>query len=119
MVEDADSVSAFSEFSIDDAGGDKAKPESDSKGGQEASMATEAPDSGSNTAPPAGAAPKKESSAPPAATESESSGERLQTSLDREPAIAPAAKKLALEKGVPIGQLKGTGPGGRITKSNV
>jgi pyruvate dehydrogenase E2 component (dihydrolipoamide acetyltransferase) len=39
--------------------------------------------------------------------------------LDREPAISPAAKALALEKGVPVKALKGTGRGGVITKEDV
>ncbi|KAK3068234.1 Component of pyruvate dehydrogenase complex, mitochondrial, partial [Coniosporium uncinatum] len=69
-------------------------------------------DSGSETAPP----PKEEA---PSAVESESTGSRLQTSLQREPSISPAAKKLALEKGVPISQIKGSGPGGRIVKEDI
>lgn len=39
--------------------------------------------------------------------------------MDREPSISPAAKALALEKGVPIKALKGTGRGGQITKEDV
>jgi pyruvate dehydrogenase E2 component (dihydrolipoamide acetyltransferase) len=39
--------------------------------------------------------------------------------LDREPSISPAAKALALEKGVPIKALKGTGRGNVITKEDV
>ena len=113
MVEEEGDVAAFEEFTVEDAGGDKSASKEDKKGGQEAANATESPDSGSDTAPPSA---KEEN---PAAQEPESSGERLQTSLDREPGAAPAAKKLALEKGVPISQVKGTGPGGRITKADV
>jgi pyruvate dehydrogenase E2 component (dihydrolipoamide acetyltransferase) len=32
---------------------------------------------------------------------------------------SPAARKVALEKGVPLGQVKGTGPEGRITKASI
>lgn len=82
----------------------------------------------------AGAAPAKEEEAPkeapkpsepstpqPAASsyEPETTGEKLQPSLDREPTISPAAKALALEKGVPVKALKGTGRGGQITKEDV
>jgi len=116
MVEDAGDVEAFADFSVEDAGGDKSKPEADKKGGQEAANATEAPDSGSGTAPPAPKEQKQE--AAPAAQESESTGERLGLAIDRE-SVSPAAKKLALEKGVPIGKVKGTGPGGRITKQDI
>ena len=111
MVEEGEDVSAFESFTLDDAGGEKAPPKQAPK--EEASESTEPPKSGSGTAPPA-----PEPSAP-SAQESESTGERLQTSLEREPAASPAAKKLALEKGVPIGQIKGTGPGGRITKEDI
>jgi len=96
MVEDAGDVEAFADFSVEDAGGDKSKPAEDKKGGQEAANATEAPDSGSGTAPPE---PKKD--AAPAAEESESSGEKLQTSLSRwqskksEKPVAPAAAPAA------------------------
>lgn len=115
MVEEAGDVEAFADFSLEDAGGDKGeakKEEAKKDAGGEAAESSEPPDSGSKTAPP-----KQEEA--PAAQESESSGERLQTSLEREPGISPAAKRLALEKGVPLSQLKGTGPGGRITKQDI
>ncbi|TXT06112.1 hypothetical protein VHUM_03585 [Vanrija humicola] len=32
---------------------------------------------------------------------------------------SPLARKIALEKGIPLGQVKGTGPDGRITKADV
>ncbi|KAL1619091.1 pyruvate dehydrogenase complex dihydrolipoamide acetyltransferase component (E2) [Neofusicoccum ribis] len=103
MVEEGGDVSAFADFTAADAGGDKgaaAPPKEEPKA----------------AAPAASEAPKQ---AAPAAQESESTGARLQPVLDREPVIAPAAKKLALEKGVPIGQVKGTGPAGRITLADV
>ena len=115
MIEEGGDVSAFESFSLDDAGGDKAAPKEGS--GQEAAEASEPPSNDTTTAPP----PKEEEkeAATPEPQESESSGERLQTSLDRQPSVSPAAKRLALDKGVPIGQVKGTGPGGRVTKSDI
>ncbi|KAJ4353523.1 pyruvate dehydrogenase complex dihydrolipoamide acetyltransferase component (E2) [Didymosphaeria variabile] len=97
MVEEGEDVSAFESFSIEDAGGDK-KAAAPSKEG-EAAEASEPPKSGSGTAPPA-----KEEAAPQA-IESDSSGKRLELSLDRHqkkkdepvqpaagaPATAPAA----------------------------
>ncbi|EMC96610.1 hypothetical protein BAUCODRAFT_33972 [Baudoinia panamericana UAMH 10762] len=77
MVEDAGDVEAFADFSVEDAGGDKSKPAEDKKGGQEAAEASEPPSSGSGTAPE----PKQESA--PAGQESESTGERLQPSIER------------------------------------
>jgi pyruvate dehydrogenase E2 component (dihydrolipoamide acetyltransferase) len=110
MVEEGEDVSAFEAFSIEDAGGDK-KPDTPSKGG-EAAEASEPPNTNSKTAPPA----KEEA---PAAIESESTGDRLETALQRQPNVSPAAKKLALEKGVPIGSIKGTGKGGMVTKEDI
>lgn len=112
MVEEGGDVSAFESFTIDDAGGQKESPKEGNK--QEAAEASEPPSDSSATAPS-----PKESSPAPAAQETESSGERLQTSLEREPSVSPSAKRLALEKGVPVAQVKGTGPGGRVTKADV
>jgi pyruvate dehydrogenase E2 component (dihydrolipoamide acetyltransferase) len=112
MIEEGGDVSAFEEFSLEDAGGEKAPPAAKEEKGQEDANASEPPSSSSKTAPE----PKEEA---PKAQESESSGERLKTSLEREPTISPAGKKLALEKGIAIGGIKGTGPGGRITKADV
>lgn len=51
--------------------------------------------------------------------ESDSTGDKLQPSLDREPKVSPAAKKAALDKGVSLKSVKGTGPGGRITLEDI
>ncbi|KAF1838959.1 pyruvate dehydrogenase [Decorospora gaudefroyi] len=111
MVDEGEDVSAFQGFSIEDAGGDK-KPDTPSEKG-EASEASEPPNTGSKTAPPANEEPA------PAAIESESTGDRLETALQRQPNVSPAARKLALEKGVPIGSIKGTGKGGLVTKEDI
>lgn len=115
MVEEGEDVSAFDSFTMDDAGGQKEAPKEAPK--EEASQSSEPPDSGSKTAPP----PKSESKSEPApeSKESESTGGRLQTALEREPNASPAAKALALERGVPIKEVKGSGPGGRITKQDI
>lgn len=115
MVENADDVAAFESFTIDDAGGDKSAHKEAPK--EEASQSSEPADSGSKTAPKGD---KEESSGSAfSAQESDSSGARLETSLDRAPKISSSAKNLALEKGVPIGQVKGTGKGGQITKEDI
>jgi pyruvate dehydrogenase E2 component (dihydrolipoamide acetyltransferase) len=93
MIEEGGDVSAFESFTLDDAGGEKSAPKEAPK--EEASESTEAPDSGAGTAPP----PKEPESAP-VPEESESTGGRLQTSLDRMPkgksgGAAPAAAALA------------------------
>ncbi|CAG8894951.1 unnamed protein product [Penicillium egyptiacum] len=102
LVEEGADVSAFESFSLADAGGDKPAP----------TEQKEEPKSAEPSTP----APVEEK---PAAQEPETSGEKLQPSLDREPSISPAAKVLALEKGVSIKGLKGTGRGGAITKEDV
>jgi len=114
LVEEGGDVSAFESFTLEDAGGDKTPPKEAPK--QEASQATEAPDSGSGTAPAKEDANKEPE---PQAQESDSTGKPLEAVIDREPNISFAAKKLALEKGVPIKSIKGTGPGGRVTAKDV
>lgn len=116
MVEEGEDVSAFESFTLEDAGGEKKPPAQPPK--EEASESSEPPDTGSKTAPPTsseGAEPKPA----PQSQESDSTGGRLQTSLERDPKISPHAKALALERGVPISQVKGTGPNGSITKEDI
>ncbi|KAL8797306.1 MAG: hypothetical protein Q9195_000460 [Heterodermia aff. obscurata] len=118
MVEEGTDVAPFESFTLDDAGGEKEPPKK--KSNEEASESSEPPDTGSKTSP--STLPKGKESQPepaPEPQESESSGGRLQTSLEREPSASPVAKKLALERGVPLSQIKGTGPGGRVTKSDI
>ena len=107
LAEEGTDVGSFESFSLEDAGGDKS--------GAPAEEKKEAPESkGAGEAAPAPSAEPE-----PVAQEPETTGEKLQPSLDREPVISPAAKTLALEKGVSIKSLKGTGRGGQITKEDV
>jgi pyruvate dehydrogenase E2 component (dihydrolipoamide acetyltransferase) len=112
MVEEGADISSFESFSLDDAGGEKEPPKEAPK--EEASQSSEPPESGSSTAPPS----ESEEPADQAEEEDLPAG-RLQASLDREPHASPSAKALALEKGVPVGAVKGTGPGGRITRADI
>ncbi|KAJ6013082.1 hypothetical protein N7499_012316 [Penicillium canescens] len=102
LVEEGADVSAFESFTLADAGGDKPAPAEKKEEPKSAEPSTPAP------------APEQ-----PAAQEPETSGEKLQPALEREASISPAAKALALEKGVPIKGLKGTGRGGVITKEDI
>ena len=115
MIEEGD-VSAFDSFTLDDAGGEKSPPKDAPK--EEAAESSEPPDTGSKTSPDTLDKSRSDESAPEP-QESESTGGKLETSLDRQPNASPSAKTLALEKGVPIKQVKGTGPGGRITKQDI
>ncbi|KAL9125730.1 MAG: hypothetical protein Q9217_005112 [Psora testacea] len=117
MVEEGEDISAFESFTLEDAGGEKAPPKDAPK--EEAAESSEPPDTGSSTSP--STLDKGKSTSEPSAEpqESDPTGGKLQPSLDREPAASPSVKALALEKGVPIKHVKGTGPGGRITKQDV
>ncbi|KAK3116434.1 pyruvate dehydrogenase complex dihydrolipoamide acetyltransferase component (E2) [Teratosphaeriaceae sp. CCFEE 6253] len=130
MVEEGGDISAFSDFSVEDAGGDKSKPKEDAKGGQEASMSTEAPDSGSGTAPKP-STPKQESSSAPAASESDSgSSGPLQPTISRwkgkpatpapaaaaSPSSAPAAAGQATYEDTPASSMRKT-IAARLTQS--
>lgn len=79
---------------------------------QSSSSEAKAPEPKKEDAP---AAPKEEpKKAEPAQKESKSElevGQRIFAS--------PIAKKIALEKGIPLGQVKGTGPAGRIVRQDV
>ena len=110
MIEEGEDASAFESFTLDDAGGESA-PKPAPK--EEASESSEPADSKSGTAPP----PKTESA--PVPEETESSGGKLQPALERQPNASAAAVRLAIETGVKITGLKGTGTGGQITDSDV
>jgi pyruvate dehydrogenase E2 component (dihydrolipoamide acetyltransferase) len=111
MVEEGTDIAPFGSFTLEDAG-DKAP--------SAASSTKEAPDAskgpGDDTSK-LGLPTEEEYRL--AAVEPDATGEKLQPSLDREPLISPVAKALALEQGVPIKTLKGTGRGGQITKEDV
>ena len=117
MVEEGADVTPFEAFTLEDAGGEKAPPKQEEAGG--GAEASEPADSGSKTAPPSAQKspqPSKEQS--PTSQESDSTNARLEPSINRE-SVSPAVKKAALDKGVPLSSLKGTGPGGRVTLSDV
>jgi pyruvate dehydrogenase E2 component (dihydrolipoamide acetyltransferase) len=101
LVEEGTDVAAFEKFSVEDAGGDAAKP---------AAPKEEKSESKSESAS------TPEPSSEPQQYESQG---RLQTALDREPNIAAPAKRLAREKGISIDGIKGTGKNGQITEADV
>ncbi|KAM0745643.1 pyruvate dehydrogenase [Meredithblackwellia eburnea MCA 4105] len=62
----------------------------------------------------------KEEKAPEPKKESKPEAPSSQPSADRTVIFAtPVAKRLALEKGIPLAQIKGTGPEGRIIKADI
>ena len=117
MIEEGEDIAPFESFSLEDAGGEKQPPKDAPK--EEAAQSSEPPETGSKTSPSTLAKDEPKSEPAPEPQESESTGGRLQTSLDREPTASPLAKALALERGVPIKNVKGTGPNGRITKQDI
>lgn len=102
-MEEAGDVGAFADFTVESAGGESKAPPPPK---EEASGSSEPPK-------PAPTQAKSE--------EPTSSGGRLETVLERSGriAISPLAKQLALERGISINDIKGTGEGGRITKADV
>lgn len=98
-VEDEGDVSAFADFTLEDAGG---------------------------SAAPAKEAPKEE---PKETKEAAPSKEEKPASTDKKPQsssdpsgriiASPVAKMIALEKGIPLKDIKGSGPNGRIIKKDV
>jgi pyruvate dehydrogenase E2 component (dihydrolipoamide acetyltransferase) len=110
MIEEGGDASAFESFTLEDAGGEKA-PAAPPK--EEASESSETSDTKSGTTP----TPKTESA--PTPEETESSGGKLQSALDRAPNASAGAIRLAIETGVKIKGLKGTGTGGLVTEADV
>ncbi|KAK0621786.1 2-oxoacid dehydrogenases acyltransferase-domain-containing protein [Bombardia bombarda] len=102
MVEEGADVSAFEGFTLQDAGGDAAAPPAPKEEKKSESASEPAP-------------------APTPAPEPEDTGSagKLETALDREPNVSAAATRLAIEKGVSLKGLKGTGLGGQITEEDV
>ncbi|EJT99796.1 pyruvate dehydrogenase [Dacryopinax primogenitus] len=78
-----------------------------------AKAAAPKPDAPKEAAPPPAPVPEapKPEPAAPAKAETQFSGGPILAS--------PIAKRLALEKGIPLRQIKGSGPGGRIVKADV
>lgn len=116
MIEEGADASAFESFTLEDAGGEKKPAPTPKEGGSEAS---EPADSGSKTAPKAESSESESKSAPPPPEETESSGGKLQSALDRIPNASAGAVRLAIEQGIKIKGLKGTGTGGLITEADV
>jgi len=100
LVEEGTDVSAFEGYTLADAGGEAAPAPKEDKPKAESSEPAPAPTP----------APEPE--------QAQSAG-RLQTALDREPNITAPAKRLAIQEGVKLSGLKGTGPGGKITEEDV
>ncbi|RDW69279.1 dihydrolipoamide acetyltransferase component of pyruvate dehydrogenase complex-2 [Coleophoma cylindrospora] len=108
VIPEGEDASAFESFTLEDAGGEKSAPAPPK---EEASQSSEPAGSQSGTAP------KQESA--PAPEETESSGGKLQNSLDRTPNASIGAVRLAKEKNIDITAIKGTGAGGKITEEDV
>lgn len=86
--------------------------------------AGEAPKPSAETPKPADAnaeAPASENgkSPQPSILEASESDEEVEGNLPNGVKASPLARKMAEEKGIDISQVKGTGPGGRITKSDI
>jgi pyruvate dehydrogenase E2 component (dihydrolipoamide acetyltransferase) len=104
MVEDESSVEAFKDFTVADAGGAKASPKPIEEEKQPPPEKEEVSES------------KREEQPKPSETKKEDTPTH---DFGGPIAASPIARRLALERGVPLKQIKGTGPGGRIIKSDI
>lgn len=104
IVEDQSAVEAFKDFTLDDAGGVKApaKPAEEQK--PEEKPAEQ---------------PKPEEKPPAPTKEVASKKEETATDFSGPIHASPIARRLALERGIPLQQIKGSGPGGRIIKADI
>ncbi|KAI8320022.1 pyruvate dehydrogenase [Martensiomyces pterosporus] len=94
IVENESDIAAFADFSL-----------------SEASVESPAIDASADQAPAAAAVPAAAAPTPAAATTAATGGDRIFAS--------PLAKTLAKEKGIDLAQIKGSGPRGRIVKSDI
>lgn len=85
-----------------------------------AESSSEAPAAAPSTPEPVAEAPKAAEKAPEPTPAAAPSSPSLQPSADRPHILAsPLAKRLALEQGIPLTKITGTGPGGRIVKADI
>ncbi|PSS16510.1 hypothetical protein M430DRAFT_140613 [Amorphotheca resinae ATCC 22711] len=105
MVEEGEDISAFEDFTIEDAGGQKAAPAPPKE------EASKPEPSKAQPSPAAEPAPVPEETGP--------SGGRLQPAIERVRNASAAAVNLAVETGVKLSGIKGTGTGGQITEADV
>ncbi|KAF9362145.1 pyruvate dehydrogenase complex dihydrolipoamide acetyltransferase component (E2) [Mortierella sp. AD094] len=101
LVEDKDDIEKFADFTAADAGAGSAPSKKEE----------EAPTPKKTEAPKKEEAPKETPKDTTNATPSRSDAERIFAS--------PIAKKVANEKNISLGDIKGTGPNGRIVKADV
>jgi pyruvate dehydrogenase E2 component (dihydrolipoamide acetyltransferase) len=111
LVENEDDVSAFADFTIEDAGG-AAKAETDVAAPEKPQ---EKQETSTESTPPA--ASKQESKSDAAPASSPSSGETGASS--GRILASPVARRLADEKGIALRDVKGSGPDGRIVKADI
>lgn len=100
-VEEEGDVAAFADFTVEDAGAPAA-----------AAPAAPAP-------PKEEAAPKQDTKAAPAPAAPTPAAPAKSDSTDTRIKASPIAKLIALEQGIPLKDIKGTGPDGRIIKRDV
>lgn len=101
-VEDAEEVGAFESFTLDDA-----KPMEGSPAAKEEQPAKQQEQPKEEESQPAASEPAQQ----PAKTTEPAVGDRIFAS--------PIAKMIALEQGIPLKDVKGSGPNGRIIKRDV
>ncbi|KAK0524871.1 hypothetical protein OC834_002360 [Tilletia horrida] len=119
-------IAVMGEEGDDLAGADKIAEEASSGSDAGASSPKKDEDSAPKASPPKEDAPPKPTSddgAQKAASQSSSSSQSNDEAVSDSPIervfASPLAKRLAQERGIPLTKVKGSGPNGRITKSDI
>lgn len=121
MGEEGDSTSgAELDKAVKEAQSDDANTASSSSDSSEGAPEESAPKQ-EESKPPAASPPKEESSKSAEQTKKEESSSSSSSQPEQRDHVfaSPVAKRLAQDKGIPLAQIKGTGPNGRIIKADV
>jgi pyruvate dehydrogenase E2 component (dihydrolipoamide acetyltransferase) len=130
MVPEGETVAVgteLAEISEAGAGGSEApgaasQPAASGSGGAEISSSNAGGDDAPSAPAPPAAAPSTAQTAAAVPSQMAASSQAVTTPADRGPRsqiLSPLVRKLASEHGVDLGQVSGTGTGGRITKNDV
>lgn len=120
LVENEDDVAAFAEFSIDDAGGAKKAPKAEAEATEPKNeVPQEKQEKSTDSTPPTAAKKEKEPEAKAETATEPTEGQASSIQPGGRIFASPVARRLAEEKGYALRDIKGSGPDGRIVKSDV
>ena len=115
LVENEDDVAAFADFTVEDAGGAVDSAAAKAEQPKSGEGAQEKPNTSTESEPPATSDKASEKPAEPQT----SSSEAAPASSSGRISASPVARRLAEERGIALRDVKGSGPEGRIVKSDI